>query len=546
MDKKTGKSKRITLRKSVKEARDRSAGRLERENASISARLRNCQGTINIKKLRDEYREHKRLAKLRSRAKYKHKLRQDLRGRDLLPSCFKSRKEFSKNKPIRTRSDKSSSSFRRAIWRFEHFVTITRSRACKNAMRRWKMFHRWKLAEKREKRRLRRRAAITVQRYYRSYHVRLSYRVMVQQHIAASRIQNLMRCRIAKKRFECARETRRVNTLLKFHYETVRMSCTQRRYLATMFANMALRETCYLDLVVRRALIRVSQHVIHLRRRNIETRKKEVTCATCLQSVMRGHIARREVLEIREERRKENAAIRIAICLQSVMRGHIARREVLEIREDRRKENAAIRIQTWQRSLWAKREMKARRDMLHDEEMLAVQRRSQHARCPKQHMFVKPKLRLKKIYGDESERSVVLIQHFVRDILKRRTSSCSSIQLKSHNAAVSVQSQIRRFLASKRLCLMRRCLVRDDSCEELDVNTTSREEMLSILDHMENEEEEVRTSDKHDTKQEKKNSTSKEKKTGTTYTRGTFFGTYRRSAGGNLYLKKVNLDLIDE
>ena len=43
----------------------------------ISQRLRTCQGTINRQK-RNEYKEHKRLAKLRSRSKHKHKLKEQL------------------------------------------------------------------------------------------------------------------------------------------------------------------------------------------------------------------------------------------------------------------------------------------------------------------------------------------------------------------------------------------------------------------------------------------------------------------------------------
>ena len=167
-------------------------------------------------------------------------------------------------------------------------------------------------------------------------------------------------------------------------------------------------------------------------------------------------------------------------------------------------------------------------------------------------IVVSPELRLKKIYGDKAEKSATSIQSLMRGTLQRR-----HLELRvnlTHKAAVCVQSRIRQFLARKRVDSMRADIVGDeddldDDCDDFDVDT-SREEMLAIFDSKEeNEEEEENgvSSDEPDTKREKKKKTAKKKK-GTTYSRGTFFGTYRRSKGGTLHLTNMSgrQDSIEE
>jgi len=221
-----GKVKRITLNKSVREARERSVRRLNRENALISKRLKTCQGSINRKQFRNHYREHKRLAKLRSRyTNPKRKIKEQIRQKDLLPSCFKTRKEYDKTNPMIRSRLKTSSTFRRAIWRFEHYVNISRQRARKNALRKWKHFKKLsRAASKRAasgRKRLRCRAATIIQTHYRSHRAISVYRIVFRRHVAAIRIQSLVRKRAAKKKVRHIREVRRQNMLCKLHFESV-------------------------------------------------------------------------------------------------------------------------------------------------------------------------------------------------------------------------------------------------------------------------------------------------------------------------------------
>ena len=158
--------------------------------------------------------------------------------------------------------------------------------------------------------------------------------------------------------------------------------------------------------------------------------------------------------------------------------------------------------------------------------------------------------RLKKVYGDQAEKSVISIQRLMRGTLQRR---CLNLTVNlTHKAAVCVQSRIRQFLARKMVDSMRRSSVDvvGDEDDDLDSMDTSREDMLAIFDSKEeNEEEEENgvSSDEPDTKREKKKKTAKKKK-GTTYSRGTFFGTYRRSKGGTLHLTNLSgrQDSIEE
>ena len=139
------------------------------------------------------------------------------------------------------------------------------------------------------------------------------------------------------------------------------------------------------------------------------------------------------------------------------------------------------------------------------------------------------------------------IQRLMRGTLQKRRCLNLTVNL-THKAAVCVQSRIRQFLARKMVDSMRRSSVDvvGDEDDDLDSMDTSREDMLAIFDSKEeNDEEEdgsghdddeTSTSEVSETKQEEKKKKTAKKKHGTTYSRGTFFGTYRRSEGGTLHL----------
>jgi len=288
------------------------------------------------------------------------------------------------------------------------------------------------------------------------------------------------------------------------------MICAQRRQVAASFAYMASKVTRNLGLRVRRMHIKILQGVLEQRKHNLEQARQQNKCAVAIQGMIRRKIAHRDLREKKEEKRRLNAAIRIQMWVRFLL----AHREIHHRRALR------VREEAWK--VTRKDRLIARR----------LQRCSKHARSPKHHMFVKPELRLKKLYGKKGEASSTLIQRVVRRRIQKthaatkiqsllRGNRVRSLQLQRFDAATRVQCVIRGILVRKKMVGSDDDNDNDDDDDDHNVEN-SRESMLSLLDEV----EEV-----------KQNVIKQNKRIGTSAARGTFFGTYRRSDGGGLYLK---------
>lgn len=523
------------------------AQRIDSENAILSKRLRSCAGNINRRQFRLDFKEHKRLSKLRSRySGPRSKIRRSIRRRDLLPSCFKTRKRLESDRNTRHRTISRSTSrhklhpaYRRAIWRFHHYAHAVRMRSLRWGFRRFIRFS-VKCAAVLAKRQqdqaeARRNAALMIQRVGVQYIRRRVLREVEVQRNASVKIQSRARGWLTKRAVNRRRIERQKAAL---------------HVLSKFFARMR-----------RRRLEKVANCVASECRRLVDD---VIASVITMQRLVRAHALNMEILNRRQRRENERAALRI----QSILRGRCARLEFKRIQKTKRVESAAITIQSWIRVIFARHERFRRKGMREDEDAWISsrrerllhrrrQRQSRHAKCHVSAMLVTPAYRLLKLYPNAAK-SVFILQRIVRRYLsrqrKRRVAvvkiqkwirgelSRDSYTIFSHNvrsAVTKIQSRVRGMLCRR----ARWDGKANDNDEPQNVEEDDphhdRESSMSSVDNSENELEDVDTLSKMVSIEDERNSmlayrSTREKKVGSSLTRGTFFGMYRKSKGGTL------------